>query len=107
MVKKFTTNCDFGGQSAPVHLYIGEPAQGSHPLAFQSKWLASTKGGNLPADMMDSFSKLAEISEKNRVSFEELCSYVIDELKSNATLLDDANQAKALSAAAAKQAENK
>lgn len=97
MVKKFTTNCDFGGQTSPVHLYVGEPAIGSHPLGFQSKWLATTRGGNLPPEVMDSFAKLAEISEKNRVPFEELCAYVIDELRSNATILDDANQATALS----------
>lgn len=98
MVKKFTATCDFGGQKSPVTLYIGNPAAGSHPLGFQSKWLSSTKGGNVPPDIMDSFSKLAEISEKNRVSFEELCAYVIDELKSNSSLEADAKQGSALSA---------
>ena len=97
MVKKFTTNCDFGGQKSPVTLYVGNPAEGSHPLGFQSKWLSATRGGNVPSDIMDSFSKLADIAVKNRVSFEELCGYVIDELKSSNTLADDAKQASALS----------
>ena len=73
MVKKFTANCDFGGQKAPVDLYIGNPALGSHPLAFQSKWLSSTKRGVIPPEIMNSFAKLVEISEKNRVPFEDLC----------------------------------
>ncbi len=93
MVKKFTANCDFGGQKSPVTLYVGEPAPNSgHPLSFQSKWLSQTRGGNIPADIMDSFAKLADIATKNRVSFEDLCAYVIDELKSSSTLEADAKQ---------------
>jgi hypothetical protein len=97
MVKKFTANCDFGGQKAPVDLYIGNPALGSHPLAFQSKWLASTKRGVIPAEIMTSFAKLVEISEKNRVPFEDLCEYVIDELKSTNSIADDAKKATEIS----------
>jgi len=97
MVKKFTANCDFGGQKAPVDLYIGTPAIGSHPLAFQSKWLASTKRGTIPAEVMNSFAKLVEISEKNRVPFEDLCEYVIDELKSTNSIADDAKKATGIS----------
>jgi len=97
MVKKFTASCDFGGQKSPVILYIGSPALGSHPLGFQSKWLSTTKGGNVPADIMDSFSKLSEISNTNRVPFEDLCAYVIDELKSSGSLASDAQQGGALS----------
>ncbi|OFW80162.1 MAG: hypothetical protein A2887_06940 [Alphaproteobacteria bacterium RIFCSPLOWO2_01_FULL_40_26] len=97
MVKKFTANCDFGGRKSPVTLYVGNPSTGSHPLNFQNKWLADNKGGSVPSEIMSSFSKLAEISEKNRVSFEDLCAYVIDELKSIETLAADAKQANALS----------
>ena len=98
MVKKFTANCDFGGQKSPVTLYIGTPAVNSpHPLNFQSKWLSEKRGGNIPADIMDSFGKLADIAVKNRVSFEDLCAYVIDELKSSNSLATDAKQATALS----------
>lgn len=97
MVKKFTANCDFGGKKSPVTLYVGDPAAGTHPLNFQNKWLSDTKGGSVPSDIMDSFSKLIEIAAKNRVSFEELCAYVIDELKSSSTIADDAKQATAVS----------
>lgn len=99
MVKKFTANCDFGGKKSPVTLYVGDPAMGTHPLNFQNKWLSDTKGGSVPSDIMDSFSKLIEIAAKNRVSFEELCAYVIDELKSSNTIADDAKQATAASSA--------
>lgn len=97
MVKKFTANCDFGGQKAPVDLYVGNPAVGSHPLAFQSKWLSSTKRGIIPAEIMNSFAKLVEIAEKNRVSFEDLCEYVIAELRSTNTVVDDAKKATEIS----------
>jgi Domain of unknown function (DUF2610) len=106
MVKKFTANCDFGGQKAPVTLYIGTPAANSpHPLNFQSKWLAQTRGGNIPADIIDSFSKLSDIAVKNRVSFEDLCEYVIEELKSSNSLASDAKQATALAKPESKQNE--
>lgn len=93
MVKKFTANCSFGGKTAPVTLYVGNPSKGTHPLNFQSKWLSDVKGGTIPSNIMDSFEKLVEISQKNKVSFEDLCSYVIEELKANSTL--EADQKKA------------
>ena len=97
MAKKFTANCDFGGQKSPVTIYIGTPAVNSpHPLNFQSKWLSQTKGGTIPSDIMESFAKLSEISIKNRVPFEDLCAYVIEELKSGGKLKDDAKQGEAL-----------
>jgi hypothetical protein len=97
MVKKFTANCDFGGQKAAVDLYVGTPAIGSHPLAFQGKWLSSTKRGTIPSEIMNSFAKLVEISEKNRVPFEDLCEYVIEELRSTNMIANDAKKATALS----------
>ena len=97
MLKKFTANCDFGGQKAPVTFYIGDPCDGSHPLAFQSRWLSKERRGSVPQDIMDSFEKLVEISKKNRASFADLCEYVIDELKSSTSLAKDAKQATAFS----------
>jgi hypothetical protein len=46
---------------------------------------------------MNSFAKLVEISEKNRVPFEDLCEYVIAELRSANTIAEDANKANELS----------
>jgi hypothetical protein len=96
MVKKFTAKCDFGGQKFPVNFYIGSPSIGSHPLNFQSKWLADNRGGNVPKDIMDAFEKLSEVSTKHRVAFEDLCEYVIEELNSTNTLASDVKQATAL-----------
>lgn len=97
MVKKFTTACDFGGKNVPITFYIGQPQPGSHPIGFQAKWLGSTRGGNVPNSIMDSFSKIEEIAEKSNVPFEDLCAYVIDEIKSSASLESDAKSATALS----------
>lgn len=93
MVQKFTTNCDFAGKKIPVTLYIGNPSVGSHPLAFQSKWLNKEKGGAIPNDIMESFTKLKNISDSSCISFEKLCKYVIDELEANNKLEDDFNKA--------------
>ena len=89
MVKKFTVNCDFRGEKAPVTFYVGDPAIGSHPLDFQSRWLGSARGGVIPSDIMDSFAKLKEISDKNRVPFEQLCAYVIEEMKANEEIANE------------------
>ncbi|MDA0782524.1 MAG: DUF2610 domain-containing protein [Rickettsiales bacterium] len=79
MVKKFTVPCDFGGTRAPFTIYIGEPESTHHPLHFQAEWLGKNRGGNIPADIMDSIAKLYELSKKNNVSFEELCVYAISD----------------------------
>lgn len=97
MVKKFTVNCDFGEQKSSVDLYIGDPAVGSHPLAFQSKWLSVERHGSIPEGITNSFTKLVGISEKNRVPFEDLCEYVIAELRSASTIVEDAKKAISLS----------
>lgn len=97
MVKKFNANCDFGGQTSSVTLYVGDPAAGSHPLNFQSKWLSKERGGNIPESIMNPFFKLAQIAEENRISFEELSAYVIDEINSNNNLANDAKKATELS----------
>lgn len=77
MVKEFIIPCNFGGQSSPVSLYIGNPNPAQHPLNFQSKWLSETKGGSIPQDIMDSISKIFTIAQNNNVSFEELCYYAV------------------------------
>jgi hypothetical protein len=96
MVKKFTVNCDFGGQKTAVELYIGEPFPESHPFHFQDRWLMERKV-NIPEKIRVSFARLAEISEKNRVSFQDLCAYVIEELEADNRLAADAKKATALS----------
>ena len=68
-MKKFTINCDFGGQIAPFAIYIGQPEPGHHPLHFQADWLSKNRGGTIPPAVMDAISKLKDLAEKNNVSF--------------------------------------
>ena len=70
--------CDFGGAKAPFDVYVGEPKKGNHPLQNQASWLSSERGGAIPAEVMESFTKLLEIAEQNGVSFEELCVYAME-----------------------------
>ena len=76
-MKRFTIPCDFGGEKAPFHVYIGHPVPDSHPLKYQAAWVLEERGGIIPADVMDSFQKLYEIAKENNVSFEELCVYAL------------------------------
>lgn len=77
-MKKFTIPCDFGGQTAPFEVYIGNPKKGNHPLQNQASWLSKERGGVIPSDVMESFAKLLDLSEKNGVSFEDLCVYALE-----------------------------
>jgi len=96
-VKKFTTNCEnINGSASPVTLYIGHPFKDSHPLAFQNKWL-SNRGISIPANVMESFSKLMEISEKNNLPFIDLVDYVIKEVELGKSLLEDSKKATEIS----------
>ena len=81
MVKKFNYICDFSGKKMPVTFYIGDAAKNHHPIGFQSIWLAKEKGGVVPKKLMDSLAKLKEISDEQKVSFEDLCEYVIEEVQ--------------------------
>jgi len=83
MVKKFTVPCDFGGKKYPVTFYVGDSAKGTNPIGFQSKWLSSEKGGVVSSELTSSLMKLKEIADQNKVSFEDLCSYVVDEINNS------------------------
>ncbi len=90
-MKKFTINCDFGGQMAPFAIYIGDPEPGHHPLHFQADWLSQQRGGTIPPEVMDAIAKLKELADKNNVSLEELCVYSLGaaQQESNEQALDD------------------
>jgi len=76
-MKKFTINCDFGGQMSPFMVYIGTPEQSHHPLHFQADWLSKQRGGNVPPEIMEAITQLQELSNKNGVALEELCVYAL------------------------------
>ncbi len=76
-MKRFTIPCDFNGTKAPFHIYVGKPLSGRHPLKFQAAWLREMRSGTMPPEVMESFQKLMDIAEENRVSFEEICVYAL------------------------------
>lgn len=76
-MKKFTINCDFGGQMAPFTVFIGEPEGSHHPLHFQADWLSKQRGGMIPGEVMDAVSQLQELAKKNGIVLEELCVYAL------------------------------
>ena len=88
-MKKFSVPCNFGGTQAPFTIYIGSPELKHHPLHFQAEWLSKARGGVIPGDVMDSISKLYELSKKNNVSFEELCVYALNNEDSNNSNADE------------------
>ncbi|BBB56941.1 peptidase C14 [Candidatus Megaera polyxenophila] len=85
-MKKFTINCDFGGQLSPFTIFIGKPEHSHHPLHFQADWLSKQRGGMIPGDVMDAVSQLQELAEKNGVSLEELCVYALGTKEEQAAL---------------------
>lgn len=77
LIKKFTVQCDFQGQSSPFAIYIGNPKSDSHPVYHQDSWLAKERGGNIPNKVKESLQKLHVLSQENGISFAELCAYAI------------------------------
>jgi len=84
-MKKFSVPCDFGGTKAPFDFYIGDPKPGNHPLQNQASWLSTNRGGTVPTEVMESFSKILKLAEENGVSFEELCAYAMESGEGNAS----------------------
>ncbi len=75
--KMLTFPCSFqGGGSQSVNFYVGFPAQDSHPLAFQSKWLGE-KGGQIPPQIHSSIGRIKDIAKKHNITFITLCEYVL------------------------------
>lgn len=80
MVKKLILNCNFSSGQTPVNFYVGNPSDDSHPIHFQSQWLASEYGGEVPKTVMDSMKKLHKISVENKLDFGELCQHVFNKV---------------------------
>ncbi len=76
-MKKFTVNCDFGGQLSPFSVYIGDPEPAHNPLHFQADWLSKQRGGSIPTNVIDAISQLKMLADKNHVLLEELCVYAL------------------------------
>ena len=74
-MRKFSIQCDFGGQMGPFTICIGSPKEGQHPIHFQSDWLSKERGGQVPPDIMNALSELQNLALKNNVPLEDLCVY--------------------------------
>lgn len=73
MTKKFSAPCNFNGVSSPFTFWISDDYKpGNHPLDFQTKWLSSARGGILDPKISEGIMQIAQISEKNKISFEYL-----------------------------------
>ena len=73
MVKKIVFPCIAGGGVTPMEFKIGLPAEGSHPISFQSKWLSSEKQGAVPPHIIKAISDLYKMAQETGANFEELC----------------------------------
>ena len=91
-MKKFSVPCDFNGARSPFTIYIGSPKQDRHPIFFQSDWLSKERGGTIPQEVMESLTKLKELSEKNGVPFEDLCVYALGTAQQEATDENNVNE---------------
>ncbi|MDZ5761429.1 DUF2610 domain-containing protein [Lyticum sinuosum] len=72
-VLNFKIPCFFGGQKSDIDIYIGRPKEENNPIYFQNKFIQDTKGGNIPNEVIESLSKLQNLSKIHNVSFQELC----------------------------------
>jgi hypothetical protein len=73
MTKKIVIPCVIGGASSPTEFFIGSPAEGSNPIAFQAKWLSSAKNGSVSPQVLKALQDLYELSQTSKISFEDLC----------------------------------
>lgn len=76
-MRKFSINCDFGGQLAPFDIFIGQPEKSHHPLHFQADWLLKQRGGTILPEVMDAIAKLNALALENGVPLEDLCVYAL------------------------------
>ncbi len=85
MIKKFNAPCNFNGVSSPFTFWLSDEYRiGNHPLHFQTDWLSKARGGVLDPKIAEGIKQIAEISEKNKISFEYLFMIAMDAaLKAN------------------------
>jgi hypothetical protein len=85
-MKKIPIKCTTqSGAKVDQDIYIEKPKAGNNPVQFQYNFLSKERGVIIPKDVMESFSKLLEIAEKNGLSFEDLCVYAIESARNQKT----------------------
>ena len=83
MTKEVIIPCIINGQVSPTVFKIGNPAEGSSPIQFQSKWLGSAKQGSVPPHILKALEDLQKVSLQTGVSIEELCDMVFNKKGEN------------------------
>ena len=76
-IKRFTIPTDFSGTRYPFHVYVFTGSRGYAELQDQFRWVKEIRGGEIPTDVADSFSRLNKIAVENNVDFQELCVYAL------------------------------
>jgi len=93
-MKKFSVICTFHGNiKSSFDFYIGQPLPSVHPIHFQTDWLAKTRGGSVPSDILEALTKVQKIAQENNTDFEELCYYAMVNANKQATDTKTANNA--------------
>ncbi len=91
MAVEFQILCDFSGKKSNTTFYIGKPQKGNHPIKLQSQWLSSNKSGSVPDEVQKSITDLYEMSEKNGLDFEQLCSHAFSSAGKNSQSIRGGN----------------
>ncbi len=52
----FDLPCRFGERTGKARVYLGEPAEGFHPLHFQREWLRESRNGEFDPAAVDAVS---------------------------------------------------
>ena len=73
MTKKIVIPCIIGGATSSAEFFVGSPAEGSDPIAFQTKWFSSAKKGAVSPEILKAIQDLYQLSEEANLSFEDLC----------------------------------
>jgi len=76
-IKRFTIPCDFAGKKYPFQVYVLTGPRGYAELLDQFRWLNDVRGGEVPAEVRESFLKLNQIAVENKTDFMELCVYAL------------------------------
>ncbi len=90
---RFTISCHFGDKKYPFHVYVLSGPRGYAELLDQFRWLHEFRGGEVPADVKESFLKLNTIAVDNKVDFRELCVYALGKAADDATEIGETEEA--------------
>lgn len=53
VLRRLRVPCHLAGRPGHVHVVIGHPAPGFHPLHFQTAWLRESRGGEVPEEILE------------------------------------------------------